>query len=176
MRHHQRVAAVLLGLGLGACGTSPESGQAVPPTPILNVRPDPIRIGEQLTVELGASGTAGEWSVALFLEGSDGEIDQLLPNRLSPEFKVTTGTTAVFPGPAAPFKLMAGAPAGNNTLLLLLSPRPVVLEGISRYNEQAVFATVQRRGVGVLLGEVKQELLRLNPGSGVTDRTLTIRP
>ena len=174
MRHFQGIAIVLLGLGLGACGTAPE--QPGPLTPILNTQSD-LRFGERLTAELGASGTAGEWSVALLIEGPDGEINQLLPNKLAPDFKVTTGKMVTFPDSGATFGLIVGSPAGKNTLLLVLSPRPVNLEGISRYaGEQDAFAVVQRQGIGVLLGEVKQERLRLNPGSAATDRILTVRP
>lgn len=107
------------------------------------------------------------WSIALFLETPQGEVQQLLPNRLSgsPE-TLSAGSALVFPDLTHDFRLRVQEP-GTYTALLFATPAPPNLSEISHYiTPQDAFATVQpnRQGQGVLDTSFRAVFLSLNPG------------
>ncbi|UQN10644.1 DUF4384 domain-containing protein [Deinococcus sp. QL22] len=165
-------------LTLTACATSPAPAA---PALSLQVMPNPITVGRELKLNLTLQHEPGLWYVLLLVESPDGQVDQLLPNRLpGGAGTLKAGQTVVFPAPEANILLKATAPAGVHTVLAYASPRPLNLEGISAYaSESAAFATVQanRQGVGGLEGSTTAIIKLLNPGIATLAKfTVTAQP
>lgn len=157
--------ALALCVGLIACGTdsAPVAGA---PRAELGLTPSPLRAGDPLTFSLTLSGTPAPWNVALFVENPDGEIQQLLPNRLrTSPVTLAPGAAYQFPGAGAEIQLRAGEPLGTHTALLFAAPAPLNLDGISAYaGAQAAFATVSVQGRGHLETELLTRLRTAGPG------------
>lgn len=158
-------AALALCTGLTACGTAPVPVAGTPRVE-LGLTPSPLRAGDPLTFSLTLSGTPAPWNVVLFVENPDGEIQQLLPNRLrTSPVTLAPGAPLQFPGDGAGIQLRAGEPLGTHTALLFAAPAPLNLEGISAYaGTQAAFATVTVQGRGHLETELLTRLGTVNPG------------
>ena len=158
-------AALALCAGLTACGSGPVPVAGTPRVE-LGLIPNPLRAGDPLTFSLTLSGTPAPWNVALFVENPDGEIQQLLPNRLrTSPVTLAPGAPLQFPGDGAGIQLRAGEPLGTHTALLFAAPAPLNLDGISAYaGAQAAFASVTVQGRGHLETELLTRLGTVNPG------------
>lgn len=100
------------------------------------------------------------------MENNDGEIQQLLPNRVTPDFTVVSGETRRFPPEGAGFRLVAAPPTGLSIALLMLTPSAPNLAGVSAYaNDQSGFATVLEAGKGRLNAALLPRLRAQNPAA-----------
>ncbi|WP_102125009.1 PEGA domain-containing protein [Deinococcus planocerae] len=102
------------------------------------------RVGENIRISTTVNRDA---YVYLFNVDANGEVTQILPNRLSEGNFVKANTATVFPAPGANFTFTVGEDVGLNKVLALASLTPLNLDQISSFKtQQDQFATVTARG------------------------------
>ncbi|PNY81367.1 DUF4384 domain-containing protein [Deinococcus koreensis] len=153
-------------LGLTGCGPGDSLQPSAPPTLTVQTTPNPVTIGQTLSVQIGLQNGSEPLFLALFIEDPEGRIAQILPNRLpdgAPTLKA--GQPVTFPPPGALYELRTVAPAGVHTALAYASREPLKLDGISSYaSAGATFATVNRQGKGSLEASLLSAVKVVNPG------------
>ncbi|GBF03919.1 PEGA domain-containing protein [Deinococcus aerius] len=148
-------AAMLLGTAAAAPKISAQSIIVNPVQPDLavsvRVDKDPsgnatptYRTGENIRISTTVNRDA---YVYLFNVDANGEVTQILPNRLNGSNFVKANTTAVFPAPGANFTFTVGEDVGLNKVLALASLTELNLDQISSFKtQQDQFATVKAKG------------------------------
>lgn len=102
------------------------------------------RVGENIRISTTVNRDA---YVYLFNVDANGEVTQILPNRLSSSNFVKANTTTVFPAAGANFTFTVGEDIGLNKVLALASLTQLDLDQISSFKtQQDQFATVTARG------------------------------
>ena len=131
---------------------SPQSIIVNPVQPDLqvNVRVDkagenPVyAIGERIRISVSVNADA---YVYLFSVHSDGEIDLILPNKLSGgNEQLRAGETRTFPPQGGGYTLDVAGPAGQDKVLAVASKRPLNLDEIASFRGNQPFATSNVRG------------------------------
>ncbi len=86
--------------------------------------------------------------VTILVYGQDGSVLQLFPNKYQSDNKISTNTEFQFPPKDAPkkYKLLASTPVGEDTMVIIASDTPVVLEnsvqqGIYKGNTKSLAGT-----------------------------------
>ncbi|WP_261663542.1 DUF4384 domain-containing protein [Deinococcus sp. Marseille-Q6407] len=153
-----KAALLPMTLLAGTAGAQSISAQSIivnPAQPDLNVQvsvdKDPTgdavptyRIGDGIKLNVKTNRDA---YVYLFNVGADGEVNQILPNRLSGSNRVTANTNWTFPAANANFTYNVDGPAGLNKVLALASLTELSLNDLSTFaNAQSQFANVSVRG------------------------------
>ncbi|WP_216319184.1 PEGA domain-containing protein [Deinococcus aestuarii] len=148
-------AAMLLGTAAAAPRISAQSIIVNPVQPDLAVS---VRVDKDQTGNANPTYRAGEnirlstsvnrdAYVYLFNVDANGEVTQILPNRLSDGNFVKANTTTVFPAQGANFTFTVGEDVGLNKVLALASLTPLNLDQLSSFKTgQDQFATVTARG------------------------------
>ena len=144
--------------------------------------------GERIRV---SASTNRDAYVYLFSVGADGEVSQILPNRLSADGGnfVKANTTVTFPAPGAAFTFDVAGPAGLNKVLALASLTPLNLSQISDFRSaQDQFATVNAKGqdnlaqaLSIVVNPIPQNswvsdtaFFQVSPRAAVTTGTLFV--
>jgi hypothetical protein len=138
----------LAGVAFGQARISPQS-IIVNPTPTdlqVHVSVDKggenpaYQIGEQIRVSVNVNQDA---YVYLFSVHSDGNIDLILPNKLSGgNEQLRAGETRTFPPQGANYRLTVDGPAGQDKVLAVASKRQLNLDEIASFQGNQQFATV----------------------------------
>ncbi|MEF2277736.1 PEGA domain-containing protein [Deinococcus sp. YIM 134068] len=148
-------AAMLLGTAVAAPRISAQSIIVNPVQPDLSVsvRVDKdqsgssnptYRVGENIRLSTSVNRDA---YVYLFNVDANGEVTQILPNRLNEGNFVKANTTTTFPATGANFTFTVGEDVGLNKVLALASLTQLNLDQISAFKTgQDSFATVTPRG------------------------------
>lgn len=102
-------------------------------------------IGENITI---TTTTNRDAYVYLFNVNSDGEVTQILPNRLSSGSNfVKANTTVQFPASGDQFTFDIGGPVGLNKVLAVASLTPLNLDQVTQFkSSQEQFASAKSRG------------------------------
>lgn len=125
------------------------------------------RIGEKITLSATVNRDA---YVYFFNVDPNGEVDQVLPNRLGGDNFVKAGTTRSFPAPGDTFTFDIGGPVGQNKVLALASLTPLNLDQISSFKTtQDQFATVNAKGQAGLAQALSIVVNPLPQNSWVSD-------
>ncbi|KEF33798.1 S-layer protein [Deinococcus sp. RL] len=125
------------------------------------------RVGENITISTTVNRDA---YVYLFNVDANGEVTQILPNRLGGENFVKANTTVTFPRPGANFTFTVGEDLGLNKVLALASLTPLNLDQLSTFkSQQDQFATVNARGQNQLAQALSIVVNPIPQNSWVTD-------
>jgi Domain of unknown function (DUF4384) len=160
MNHNSKLirasAITLLALGLSSALAGPQiSPQSIIVNPVqsdvaVNVSVDrggsnPVySIGDPIRVNVNVSNDA---YVYLFSVHADGQIDQILPNRLSGGSQfLRAGETRSFPPAGASYRLNVDGPSGQDKVLAVASKRQLDLSEISSFKGNQPFATANVQG------------------------------
>jgi hypothetical protein len=102
------------------------------------------RVGENISISTTVNRDA---YVYLFNVDAQGEVTQILPNRLGGANFVKANTTAVFPAAGASFTFTVGEDTGLNKVLALASLTELNIDALSTFRtQQDQFATVTAKG------------------------------
>lgn len=88
------------------------------------------RVGENIELEyVYRSKAKKEGYLTIYLFTTDGTVVQVFPNKFEPENRLTPNENYKFPSPNAKksYKLEASPPVGNDRLLLIVTPKPLIL-------------------------------------------------
>jgi len=125
------------------------------------------RAGENISISTSVNRDA---YVYLFNVDANGEVTQILPNRLGGQNFVKANTTVTFPGPGANFTFTVGDDLGLNKVLALASLTQLNLDQLSTFRtQQDQFATVSARGQNQLAQALSIVVNPIPQNSWVTD-------
>ncbi|MDL2345573.1 PEGA domain-containing protein [Deinococcus sp. MIMF12] len=125
------------------------------------------RVGENISISTSVNRDA---YVYLFNVDANGEVTQILPNRLGGENFVKANTTVTFPRAGANFTFTVGEDLGLNKVLALASLTQLNLDQISSFrSQQDQFATVSARGQNQLAQALSIVVNPIPQNSWVTD-------
>lgn len=168
----------LLAANAGAQTLSAQSIIVNPARPDLNVqvRVDKDATGNQVpTYRVGDNirlnvTTNRDAYVYLFSVGADGEVNQILPNRLGASNYLRANSTFTFPPAGANYTYDIAGPAGLNKVLALASLTELNLNDLSRFaSSQSQFATVNARGQDQLAQALSIVVNPIQQNSWVSD-------
>lgn len=126
-------------------------------------------IGEELKIEYKVTSKQEKFAyVTILVYGQDGSVTQLFPNKYQSDNKINTNEEVSFPPANAPrkYKLLASAPAGEDTMVVIASDTSVGLEnaaplGIYKGTTKSLSAT---KGLTLKLdktGKMKYDVNRI---------------
>ena len=124
-------------------------------------------IGERIKLSVNVNQDA---YVYLFSVHSDGQVDLILPNRLSGgnEF-LRAGETRSFPGSGAAYQLNVDGPVGQDKVLAVAAKRPLDLSEIASFRGNSAFADVQVSGQNGLARALSIVVQPVPPSDWVTN-------
>ncbi len=154
---------VLTGLALLALSTAPAMAQSTPKISPQSIVVNPVptelqvkvtvnksgenplyRIGEQIQLSVNVNQDA---YVYLFSVHSDGNIDIILPNKLSGGSTfMKAGETRQFPATNASFRFSVDGPTGQDKVLAVAAKRQLDISEIARFQAGQQFASAQVTG------------------------------
>ncbi|MPY65664.1 PEGA domain-containing protein [Deinococcus sp. SDU3-2] len=171
-------AAMLVGTAAAAPKISAQSIIVNPTQPALSVsvrvnkdtsgNANPTyRVGENISISTSVNRDA---YVYLFNVDANGEVTQILPNRLGGDNFVKANTTVTFPRAGANFTFTVGEDLGLNKVLALASLTQLNLDQLSTFrSQQDQFATVNARGQNQLAQALSIVVNPIPQNSWVTD-------
>lgn len=117
------------------------------------------RVGESIELEyVYRSKNKKEGYLTIYLFTTDGTVAQVFPNKFEPDNKLKPNESYKFPSPNAKksYRLEASPPVGNDRLILIISPMPLILN--SNKTKNYGFLTVIEKNIFEEMKQKKEEI------------------